>query len=269
MTQKKCIFCQGSGMSKEHFWPDWLRSYFKTTVSDKHIGELHVSEGKAPLILQRKKERSGNLITKKFRVVCKACNNGWMSQLEEKVKPILISILENKAISFDQKELSNLARWAVMKVIVAEQSEDGTQVTPEMDRILFSKEGIIPDYFYVFIGKHKSGHDSAYLRHSTTLALSKDGPAPRLNGMKRNTQTVSFLLGPLFVHVATCRVDNHRSVISFNMTPMTCIFPSHQGDISWQSLDVIAQPRMSAIANALLDITSGPMVKYAGPRPSD
>lgn len=268
MANKKCIFCKGRGMSKEHFWPAWLSSHFNKTSSCKHTSEFHLSEGKAPFVLRTKNERSGKLITKKFRVVCRSCNNGWMSLLDEKVKPMLISMLENKDITFSEEDLLILSRWVVMKVIVAEQSEEGTQVTPEIDRYSFFENKKIPDYFRVYIGRQKTIHDSAYLRHSATLSLSPKGPSPSLNGMKRNTQTVSFLIGPLFVYVIAARIKNLNLERSLNLSSLMCIFPKGCKELNWITLKELEQSELSSIAYTLNDLISSPRVKYGGPLPN-
>lgn len=268
-TQKKCIFCQGTGMSKEHFWPDWLRNHIYTSINDKHTSEFHISEGKNPSVLTRKDERSGHLITKKFRVVCVECNTGWMSKLEEKMKPIILDIINSKTVSLDKTKLEELSRWIVMKVIVAEQSEENTQVTPEMDRIHFYRDIKIPDYFRIYIGKHTTPHNSAYLRHSVTLALSKTGPITALNGMKRNTQTVSFLLGPIFIYVIACREEGCKVWRYFKLNQLKCIFPNTKNIFNSRTLKIINQRRMAIIANSLNDLTSSSIVKYGGSRPNE
>jgi hypothetical protein len=267
MTVKKCIFCQGNGMSKEHIWPDWLSSHFNNTSSDKHISEFYSSAAKSLPILQRKVERSGNLITKKIRVVCKTCNNGWMSRLEEKVKPTLLNIIENKPVTLAEQSLSILARWIIMKVMVAEQSEENTQVTPEFDRKRFCKSGEIPNYFRVYIARQKTTHQSAYLRHSATLALSQDGPLPPLHGMRRNTQTVGLLIGSLFVYVTAARVDNFNLESRFNLKQLRRIYPNQGGEIVWSAVPELEQQEMGAITSALYDLTSLSNVKYGGPLP--
>lgn len=249
-------------MSKEHFWPDWLSSYFNKASNDKYVSELYLSKGKSPSILQKKSERPGNLITKKFRVVCKKCNNGWMGQLEERIKPTLLSIIENKSVTLAEQTLSILSRWIVMKVIVAEQSEEGTQLTPEVDRKKFYENEKIPDYFRVYIARQKTRHESAYFRHSVTLALSMDGPLPPLNGMGRNTQIVSFLIGSLFVYVTAARVGNFDLESRLNLKQLRRIYPNQSGGIIWSSVRVLEQPEIKTIVWLLEDLISLSSVKY-------
>jgi len=255
-------------MSKEHFWPDWLNPYFPKSSNDKHGRAFYSSPAKSPLVLKRKIERPGNLITKKFRVVCETCNNGWMSRLEEKVKPVLLSIIKNKCVTINEETLSLLSRWIVMKVIVGEQSEDGTQVTPESDRKMFYESSTIPDYFRVYISRHKTQHKTAYLRHAVTLALSLTGPIPPLGGMKKNTQTVGIVIGSLFVFVTASRVDSFELENRLNLKWLRRIYPNTGGEVQWDTVAELGEREISAVLWALNDLTLLPNIKYGGPLPS-
>jgi hypothetical protein len=263
--QKKCVFCRGFGMSKEHFWPDWLGDHIKTTINDKHTTEVLSGQVKRPPTLKKKKERMGNLITVKFRVVCEKCNNGWMSQLEERIKPILVAIIEGEDFTLGKASLSDLARWVVMKVIVLEQSEENTQVTPESDRIGFCN-GLMPKYFNVFMGRQDSSHSSGILRQSITIGLPEEG-LPKLNGMKRNTQTVSFILGPIFFYVITCRLDNFDLCEKLNIHPLKKIFPDTPEILNWSSLEIAKSLKINKLAWVLEELTNSSRVKYGGPLP--
>lgn len=176
MNQKVCIFCGGTGLSKEHFWPDWISKYISKSGTDKHTAEVHSGDAKSKPELEKKTERQGDLVTKKFRVVCKECNNGWMSRLENSVKPFILSAIQNKNITLNSEQVAMLAQWVVMKVLVAEHNHNGTQVTPAEDRKRFYETSKIPNYFRVYMSRHDTDSESAYHRHSITLALSQSGP---------------------------------------------------------------------------------------------
>jgi hypothetical protein len=118
---KTCIFCGNTGLSKEHFWPEWAHALFPNPPpNDTWKAEFVMGSSlrEPPLIRQRQ----GSLLDKKVRVVCKACNNGWMSQLEEDVKQIILAMLSQEPISLDVREQEKIARWAKLKVIVLDQS---------------------------------------------------------------------------------------------------------------------------------------------------
>lgn len=265
MTAKKCIFCQGGSMSKEHFWPDWMSSYFEKSSNSRYGRQIYTSEVKSPSILSEQKYQNGHLSTKKFRVVCKKCNNGWMSQLEEKVKPLLLRSMENKLITLSTQCLSILSRWLVMKVIVAEQAENGLQVTPEADRKLFHESQQIPDYFRVYMARHNTADNIGYHRYTCTLALSKDKLSPPLDGLNRNMQTVSFLIGPMFIFITAARVYDFNLESKLNFDQLCCIYPNKSEEVSWNTIKELDKSEMESIVWALDRLTSSPSIKYGGP----
>lgn len=98
---RECKFCGAIGNdSKEHVFAVRLQEYLK--ISGK---ELYMQVGD-------KIERQLIFGNHKIRGVCKACNTGWMSDLESAVWPILIPMIEDKPLGLlatDQVE--NLILW--------------------------------------------------------------------------------------------------------------------------------------------------------------
>ena len=264
MKQRFCIFCQSDGLSKEHFWPNWLKDYIDVSHSDKHTSEVYSGNVKSKAELEKKSKRPGNLITKKFRVVCTSCNNGWMSSLEEKAKPFILSAIENKKYTLNEDEILLFSKWVAMKVMVAESNHDGTQVTPITDLKEFNTSNTIPSYYRIYIGRHDTGTKSAYYRHSCTLALTMDGPVCNMTGLERNTQSVSFLIGPLFIFVYACREPDTYIWRDIKLNQMTCIFPTKRKSLQLSSIKNIKSARISEISNTLEDLINSPSIKHGG-----
>ena len=259
---KKCIFCAGSNLSKEHFWPNWMGSFFERTDHDKNVREVYESKEKQPHLPKKKINRPGRIISKKLRVVCASCNNGWMSNLEEKVKPTLLSILEKKALLLDRESMSNLSKWITMKVFIAEQSEPETQLTSEEELYLFKKNLEIPNYLRIYIGRHNIICNSAYYRQSCTLGKSKEDFDHCLaTGTHRNTHAIVFLVGQLLVYVFGSRSINFGVVKTFSFSSLYPIFPSAPFEIQWNQLKPLNQNEISKITYALDDFIRSPQVK--------
>jgi hypothetical protein len=92
--------------TREHILPQWLHPYIEIPgVSLEHRA---VTEERVSLL------RSHDLNNFVFKSICGTCNNGWMSQLEAEVKPILLPLIEEKrsAESLTDDETRLLARWA-------------------------------------------------------------------------------------------------------------------------------------------------------------
>jgi hypothetical protein len=104
--------CRGCGeemrgtATREHILPQWLHPHIELPgVSLKHRA---VDEEGVTLL------RSHDLNNFTFKSICSSCNNGWISQLEADVKPILLPLVEGKrsARSLTAQETRIIARWA-------------------------------------------------------------------------------------------------------------------------------------------------------------
>jgi hypothetical protein len=57
------------------------------------------------------------------REICEICNNGWMNQLEGRVRPFFHEMLLNQAaIVLDSRQQQDFARWATIKAFLIERS---------------------------------------------------------------------------------------------------------------------------------------------------
>lgn len=265
--KKPCIFCKESNKkSKEHLWPQWMHDYLKLDKSNKNIREENTFLWKDQ-VDKKKLERQGHLVTTKLRVVCKKCNNGWMSILEDKAKPVFLRIFKNEGVVLNREEQNLLSRWIAMKVITGEHAGNDIHVTPEEDRNLLMLKNIIPEYFAIYIGVHGAESHSAWLRISQTIALSPNGPNPQLGKLKRNTQTVSFICGPLFVFAFSIREKGINPTEFFNLGHLKQIFPPRDNIVTLPQNGILSEMDMGRIAYALDDMKDMNNVKYLGEFP--
>lgn len=106
-----CIFCgEEKQGSDEHVIPRWVRERLNiTTPVTIHVepsGEEHQDPYLTVLLRHH---------------VCRDCNSGWMSDLEDKVAPFLGPMLvHERSVDLDTEQQRDLARWAVMKVLLLE-----------------------------------------------------------------------------------------------------------------------------------------------------
>jgi len=259
---KSCIFCDLKGKkSKEHLWPEWMHSYLPLNWNNENTRETNTFKWKEQTGA-KKINRQGHLTTTKFRVVCRACNSGWMSILESETKPILTKILKNEEVVLHENDQEILAKWITMKVITGEHADEGICVTPKSDRHSLRTQKKIPEYYVIYIGKHNHASDSAWLRISQTLALSPDGPNPPLGSLNRNTQSVAFICGPLFVFVFAVREKGINSTEFFNLPKMERIFPINNKEVRFPPTEILSSIDMGKIAWALDDMKNMNNVKY-------
>jgi hypothetical protein len=105
-----CLFCSSNADSVEDAWPLWLASLFK---------------GARPMAMQA--ERHGVSLPSwsssqpklTIRCVCEECNNGWMSRLENRVRPHLQPLLTGPSV-LDVDAQTTITIWAVKTAMVLE-----------------------------------------------------------------------------------------------------------------------------------------------------
>lgn len=265
MNQKKrCIFCQEEKkLSKEHLWPNWLNGYVEKCPKDKYINEIYSGLPKNVPELEKTLERSGNLLTLKFRVVCEECNNGWMSDIEESVKPFFIATMNGENIEIDENTQRSISEWVVLKSMVAEQSDGKTQVTPKKDLKAFYLKRSIPDYFRIYIGNNDLANFSEYMRYSCTVSLDLNGPKNNMEGYERNTQSISIVFGSVLIYVLACRETDVKLWRKLRLNELKLLFPFKK-EFSWSTLRTCKKSRITDIAHGLDDLINSKKALFGG-----
>jgi hypothetical protein len=143
------------------------------------------------------------------RFICEQCNNGWMSQIEGRVKPIIQVLLSKKSTVINSEQQSNLSTWSVKNAMVFEplrRKYPGFYKSEERSSL---KQNLSPpSQTYVWIalctefnGFYSSAHD--LVGHASGVTESVIG----------YVTTMSF--GPLALQVLSLRLpETHPKDIS-------------------------------------------------------
>lgn len=159
-----CIFCGAPADSREHLLPNWLGSIFPSDEPAVHFREV----GGVKKSWQRAR------FDEKTKVVCKECNEGWMSQLEQFAKPILAGpISRGGACALDLRAQWIAAQWAA-KTSYVFQTLAPEGLAPMTHPVLLRLNGEPPPGVSVFIGSHyRAVQDPAncfYLQRPLSMA---------------------------------------------------------------------------------------------------
>jgi hypothetical protein len=107
-TPRRCIFCLKPGTTDEHVFGLWLREFFPRTPADTRTHRVTTwgsdRHGKIYAMPQSSIQR-GHSGAKKVPYVCAGCNNGWMSRMEARTRPILMPLIQgimHRISTFDQ-----------------------------------------------------------------------------------------------------------------------------------------------------------------------
>jgi hypothetical protein len=148
---RRCIFCGGVPISKEHIFAEWMHPYLpprkhiegneplmhtlqlsQISFDDRKVSPGPVSRG--PL------DRPGEMKSKRLKVVCVPCNTGWMSRLQTAATPILLPFVNGEWNTLTPADQRILAAWITMYTIVVEKSNEPVEAFTQAQREEFLEQ---------------------------------------------------------------------------------------------------------------------------------
>ncbi len=115
----KCIYCEKvARRSDEDIFPRWLSRTYPGRGAFLPNIVRRTSEycwpRQAPIFVASTRGPSRDAYRLITNSVCKPCNNGWMSRIQGRVKPIIVRLVQSKKLSLSVEERLTLSQWAVM-----------------------------------------------------------------------------------------------------------------------------------------------------------
>ena len=200
-TQRKCIFCGNTDLSKEHIFAQWLLKelgIMDNTVKMTHVGFVgEISNRQHPF---------SKLVN---GLVCKRCNNGWMSDLEGQCQQHIINLMNmdnvEEAIRFLNNYHDVLSKWAFKNVIMLNSASNYRQLVPA-SHYLSLYNGEIPKGVTIDIAYAETEPPLEW-RQSQDGLIVRDQRMPMK--MEVNRYTITFQLKHLMVKVAFYETDEN------------------------------------------------------------
>lgn len=111
---RECAFCdREASISGEHIWSEWIAELLHPRVKTFYLTRFDSSAGKHN---RWKKPR----LNEKTNVVCQACNNTWMSDIESHAQKTLSWIIRDAApVSLLSRGIASFATFAFKCAVVA------------------------------------------------------------------------------------------------------------------------------------------------------
>ena len=146
--------------------------------------------------------------TTTVRGVCRACNSGWMSELESASIEILRPLIHNRCASLDPHAMKVLAAWTSKTSIMLEYLDPRFQSTTETQRRHLRLRGYPAKHTVVWMGRQRCEAAALAFRSVGSGVFSTRGPtrgsarraARRAAGRPERCNTHWTMLG--FGHVA-------------------------------------------------------------------
>jgi hypothetical protein len=186
-------------------WADWLRNYIPRELSGHAVSFTKYHADRVERALER---RAGDPHSRRIKCVCRTCNNGWMSHLQEMAKPYIVPLLHGTAIAPGKTSQKILATWITMMVMVAEHLIRELVAIPPYERDWFRLNLQPPPTWRIWLGHHAATHHALFSHNVVSFATEEE--IQRLGlaaGEPSNTQTSTILLGKhLLIYVMSSSV---------------------------------------------------------------
>jgi hypothetical protein len=121
----KCVFCGGLPLEQEHVLGNWMNRRLPMSGKQRHfIGAI------PGVVRSYESDQHDQTVP----CVDGRCNNGWMSNLEDRFAPFLSAVATELAAQFPDRAHLLAALWAVTRAMVQqyqEESSDPALIPPE------------------------------------------------------------------------------------------------------------------------------------------
>ena len=217
--QRTCIFCGGKGLTREHAFAEWLRPYLRSAQPEHYFGDHELlPTGTTSAV----KKWSGDPHSRRLRVVCKTCNEGWMSKLQQTAKPYLVPLVDGQNCVLGETAQNVLAAWGAMSVMVSEHFvRPAKRAISKEERQHLWLRGTPPETFKIWIGHYARHHwrgrwfytSAALADNESDLAQSAADRMPIPNANDDVHRRAALFSRIEFPGPDPCRQDRARSAI--------------------------------------------------------
>jgi hypothetical protein len=194
----RCIFCGGSGLTKEHLLADWLREIFPRTAKDTHTFGTIESWTPKPRFVQRVKQ--GHAGSRKVRKVCGPCNSGWIGAIDDAAKQAIVPLIHGQSVVVTPEAQRAIATWFAKIAMVGDAMRPERSVVLQTDRDWIRRNSLPPLLWEVWIGSYDGvdWRDLGIFQHGGRLDLSA---VTRPHKLASNLEATTMGLGKLLALV--------------------------------------------------------------------
>lgn len=255
----KCIFCPFEGrLTREHIWADWLRAYIPRVEQNYDVGNVTLYKpGTAPAEVKEKLV-GGDPHSRRVKCVCKACNIGWMSTLQEAAKPIVVPLLTGEDIKLGRKEQRILAAWIAMAIMCSEFGDPTRVAISQDDRDILYRHHVPPrPNWRIWIGRYRRERWRSRWAHNLICVTKKEEEQRAfLENRFYNTQSTTYTVGELYIHAISCRIPRATREFRFQAPLDNALFeiwPTRGHTLAWPPPRVLNDSEALAISTSFLD----------------
>lgn len=265
--QGRCIYCGGTGLSKEHIFADWLREYIPRSRTEHNMSTTVQWPDREDRQIT---SRTGDTHARRLRRVCLKCNRGWMSDLQQSAKPFLVPMLEGRSTVLNRKAQKIVAAWITMTAMTAEFLDDEMVAVSQEDRDCLRVTGKTPRFWRIWISRYDGKKVSCRFHHHVFALTDQEveGIDPYAYAPP-NSQTTTIGFGDHFmVHLMSSEVG-WSVVRRFNFHPgikpnLIQIWPAAGSNVSWPPNKAFNRKGVEMVADEFYARVMRQMRKQAG-----
>jgi hypothetical protein len=137
-----------------------------------------------------------------MKVVCKLCNERWMSGMETAAKPFIERMLLGRRVEMNLAAIQATAAWITLKMVMFDCEIESTATFTREDTLKFAADRQIPEGIQIWLFRTAELERAAYiLRDSSTTTSHKAGTSSVVG----KVQTTLFGVGRLAVYFVSNR----------------------------------------------------------------
>ncbi|MCD9097511.1 hypothetical protein LU699_08705 [Luteimonas fraxinea] len=163
------------------------------------------------------------------------------------MKPLLVIAVTGQERTLEIPDITLLAQWVCLKTMISEHADSELASTPAADRRAFYEARAIPGYYRIYLGAQSTQSVTWLYRHSSTISLSSTVQPPLLDGLSRNVQTVTFILGRLVFHVLAARVSGFELDRDLCYPGLQKIWPMPPSPVSTAELRALDSSQLALV----------------------
>jgi hypothetical protein len=253
-----CLFCDRNANSAEHMWSDWMGPHFAKGAHDKsHESFTRLSQSAE--FLPSDRILHGHPTTRKLRVVCRNCNNGWMSQLESAAKPYIEPMIIGRRVQLNEAAQRIVTDWIALKIIVWEPTDQRGTVFKRAQTLAFSGNRTLPDNLKIWLFRTQIPNFAHITRAFT--ALFKTSDVSISDREIPNTQTVLFGIGQLVIWVVYSEIAEFE-LSKHSQRFAKALWPPYRHTLLWppmQTLNGVEIRHLGLTLGRYLDAVGTPL----------
>jgi hypothetical protein len=201
-----CIFCRERRLqAEEHVWSNWLGRELLRRTGHRGWAAVHHEEH-GVLNVDRRIAYSSRIPN-----VCEVCNGGWMRDIEESARPLLIPVIfDGTAMALNHDEQDRVACWIYLRVLVLQAATEPSGKFPQYHYWQMEETHRPPVAGHIFLGSLARRDPAFSVFHSRSLDTAG---RLALREMGQDAYCATLSIGPLaarvFIHSPLAEKGGH------------------------------------------------------------